>query len=300
MESFNVGAVVFALLVGMWLLYAMPNIAERRRVLAESERISALRHSTTARDLTQAARDLSRPREVAPMRHTSQIHRPLDPTARPRFELSAADADLGASVIAPTARSPRVLTAILAVLALATAVLLVTTGFSVTPVWAPLVSCAALFGYVAYLRATRERRALAARLAREAAAPRHVSDAVAAERAAADLAATDAAPSAEPSAAGEDRREAEVENPAQRHEAFLREVMERRRAGEGIAQARQEHSGPATFRYAALSTPTRLEDPELEERENLGELAAPSRAEVKAQVIGGGLTLDEVLERRRA
>lgn len=288
MENFNVGAVVFALLVGLWLVYAMPRIADRRRVLGEAEQIAAERHSTSARDLTSAARNYSRPRHQGDiMRDSQPILRPADPTSRPRFELPQSEADLGARIIAPAHRMNRVLAMLLVSLVVVTVALVLLAALGVLHVWAPVVSCVALLGYIGVLRLTKGMRsrkasAASARTARTEQQPVVAVDNVSQDEAPAEV-----------------RETRGVKNPAERHEAFLRHVLDVREQGRGAAQAQAEHSGQATFRYGALSHQKVLEDAQLEEHEAVAETHAQFLGSER-QVIGSGLTIDEILERRRA
>lgn len=291
-ETFNLGAVIFALLVGLWILYAVPHIAERRRVLGEVEAMGQQRVSHTARDLTTVCRSHSeKPREATHMRDTRSLLRPADPTRRPRFDSLGTGPEIGEAVIAPESKASTVLIGILALLVLATVGLLVTTSFSLTPLYAPLIAFGALVLYVVFLRATRASRMANARAAREAAssvAPR-VREGSASEQ-------THESSAAE--ASKESSSPAEVDF-AHRHEEFLTKVLDKHNAGAGEAQARREHSGPASFRYGALSTQHTFESPVLEEMEAYEE-AAGGRRTARGQVIGKGLTVDDILERRRA
>lgn len=304
MESFNVGAVVFVLLIGLWLVYAMPTIAERRRILAEAERVSAQRHSTSARDLTNAARNHSRQREVESMRDNGQILRPADPTSRPRFELPESEADLGARIIAPTPRMNRAVAAILLALVVLTVALLVLAALSMVTVWAPVASCGALVLFLVVHSLVKNTRAKTAQKTvtqpsattstdhannslheTESGAKHSTTPTDAAETAVTPV----PAPRGSHSVTG-------VTNPAERHEAFLRHVLDTRAPGES---AHYSASGRESFRYGALSSQSRLEDAALEEREAVEETHGRFLSAERPE-IGGGLTVDEILERRRA
>lgn len=287
MENFNVGAVVFALLIGLWLVYAMPRFADRRRILGEVEKVSAQRHSGSARDLTHAVRTYSRQREVEVMRDNRQILRPADPTSRPRFDLPQSEADLGARVIAPAPRLNRVLTAILLSLIVVTVALLVLAAVGAMSVWASVASCGLLFAYIAGLRVTKNARkasgASAPHQSSSAATPPHTSAEAETERG-------DAAPASASSMANG------VANPSERHEAFVRKVLEAR---QGVAAGTRDASESETFRYGSLSSQSNLEEAQLEEREAVEETHGRFLG-AERQVIGSGLTVDEILERRRA
>lgn len=87
METLNLGAVLFGLLLVAWLGYAVPRIAERREVMGRVQSDDASHDSSTSRDLSAAARSRRRTREVhAPMPENRLLSRPSDPTRRPRFE----------------------------------------------------------------------------------------------------------------------------------------------------------------------------------------------------------------------
>ena len=87
-------------------------------------------------------------------------------------------------------------------------------------------------------------------------------------------------------------------SPAERHEAFLRQVLEAREAGAGKALADERFASRVSFRYGALSTGSALEAADVEEREAEAEQGAYHAS--NAQVIGSGLTVDDVMRRRRA
>lgn len=258
------------------------------------------------------------------MRENGQILRPADPTSRPRFELPESEADLGARIIAPVPRMNRAVTAMLLVLVVLTVALLVFAALSMVPVWAPVASCAALIVFLAARSLVKKTRTKTAHIdatqpsaghtdpesapTPSKSAPAHPETAAAAHQTAsaaesdanpANLAhpatAADATPTPVP-AARDTQAVRGVINPAERHEAFLREVLEARTSGES---AHNYASGRESFRYGALSTQVRLEDPSLEEREAVEETHGRFLS-VQRPEIGSGLTVDDILERRRA
>ena len=81
METINLGAVLFALLLLVWLLYAVPRIAERRDLMGHARAVDLSRDSRAARDLTDAAHHRRRDPEVhAAMPENRLLTRPVDPT----------------------------------------------------------------------------------------------------------------------------------------------------------------------------------------------------------------------------
>lgn len=87
METINLGAVLFALLLIVWLVYAVPRIAERRDLLGQTHAADRARDSSTVRELLPGVRSRRRPIEGNHAMSTSRLlSRPADPTLRPRFE----------------------------------------------------------------------------------------------------------------------------------------------------------------------------------------------------------------------
>lgn len=294
MNSFNLGAVLIALLVGVWLLYAVPKTADRRYTLGEAERVAQQRHSESARDVTDACRTYSSiSHEVTDMPENRSLLRPADPTSRPRF-----GAEERTDLVEDRAPGPGLniaLTAILVILVVATLASVVTTSLSLTEIWFPLGAVSVLGLYLALVRATRSMRARSVRR------PEDESDAGAP---------TEGAPEAEEEGAAElsdavaeQASETEISrpsemSPAERHEAFLRQVLEAREAGRGKALADERFASRVSFRYGALSTGNSLEAADVEERE--AEAEQGTYLASNAQVIGSGLTVDDVMRRRRA
>lgn len=178
MDSFNLGAVLFALLLLLWLVYAIPRTAQRRAEMGQA--LTARSH----RDANPAARDLSRavrtprrtPEEISEMASPRPMLRPADPTRRPRFE------DEPGTIIETSSEPERrrgALRSGLIALVVLTAGVLTLTGLGMLTAWAiPVVVLVDLIYVAALRRAELQRRAhrhAAARIAagsyrREAAA----------------------------------------------------------------------------------------------------------------------------------
>ncbi|MCT2025517.1 hypothetical protein [Dermabacter hominis] len=294
MDSFNLGAVLIALLVGVWLLYAVPKTADRRYTLGEAEKVAQQRHSESARDVTDACRTYSSfSHEVTEMPENRSLLRPADPTSRPRFGVEERT-DL-VHDRAPRSALNTSLTVLLVLLVAATLVSVVTTSLSLTSIWLPLGAVAALGLYLVALRSTRTLRSNRARTA--ASVPEEPalegSSAESEKGATSDAGHEDVAQTS----AVETARTSEM-SPAERHEAFLRQVLEAREAGAGKALADERFASRVSFRYGALSTGSALEASDVEEREAEAEQGAYHAS--NAQVIGSGLTVDDVMRRRRA
>lgn len=162
MESINLGALLFALLLVLWVAYAIPQLAQRRDVMGRARAAERTEVSPTARDLSAAIRSRRPSREVtSPMAEDRLLLRPADPTRRPRF-----DAAPGERIdhLEEHARHRRLLAVVLVLLVLATAAV---TGLAVTgtlAAWSPAIPVAALALYLLGLRrAELERRRRARR-----------------------------------------------------------------------------------------------------------------------------------------
>lgn len=164
MESINLGAVLFALLLVLWVAYAIPQLAQRRDVMGRARAAERTEVSATARDLSAAIRSRRPSREVsAPMAEDRLLLRPADPTRRPRF-----DATPGERIdhLEERARHRRLLAVALVSLLLATAAAGVLALTQMLPVWSPAVPAAVLAVYLVGLRrAELERRARSQRAA---------------------------------------------------------------------------------------------------------------------------------------
>ena len=137
MESINLGALLFALLLVLWVAYAIPQLAQRRDVMGRARAVERTEVSPTARDLSAAIRSRRPSREVtSPMAEDRLLLRPADPTRRPRF-----DAAPGERIdhLEEHARHRRLLAVVLVLLVLATAAVV---GLAVTgtlAAWSPAI-----------------------------------------------------------------------------------------------------------------------------------------------------------------
>lgn len=210
MESFNLGGIVFVLVLVLWVLYAVPRIAERRDVMGATAEVESAHDSRTARELPVAGRSPSSRREVtSPMTENRPLLRPADPTARPRFpaaESRTSDAE------ANSTRSRRVLRVLLAALAAGTLLSLLGAVLGPVPALVPIIGAVVLVALVIALRRAELSRRAALRRAHERHAektwsgrPMHTE-----RRTPAPAPATGAsAPAAETSAPGNDAATAE-------------------------------------------------------------------------------------------
>ncbi|MFC0675446.1 hypothetical protein [Brachybacterium hainanense] len=178
MESFNLGAVLLALLIVLWLAYVVPRTAQRRAEMGKAMTARTRRASSpAARDLSDAAhRHRTPPEETIAMAQPRPLLRPADPTRRPRFE------DEPGSRIDTRLEQDRqrgALRAALIVLGLLTAAVIALVVLGAIPWWSIALVGLADVAYVGGLRRAelqrRQRRAaLARRIAGSAGAP--VSD----------------------------------------------------------------------------------------------------------------------------
>lgn len=164
MESINLGAVLFALLLLLWLAYALPRTASRREVMGRARAAEQAEMSSQARDLSAAVRSRRSPAEMRPAMSQDRVMlRPVDPTARPRFD---AEPGIRVDLEGERARSRRLLSVVLAVLVLSVIGLTIAAVLGPVPWWAPLAGLAVLGVYLIGLRrAELRRRALATRAA---------------------------------------------------------------------------------------------------------------------------------------
>ena len=150
MESFNLGAVLFVLLLLLWLGYALPRTAARRDVMGRARASQDAAPPSAARDLSAAVHTARPSREVSSrMSQDRLLMRPADPTSRPRF-----DAEPGERLdpLAERARSRRTLGLVLGGLIVATLAL---AGLAVAGMvhWAlPVVAGVGLTAYLVGLR----------------------------------------------------------------------------------------------------------------------------------------------------
>lgn len=167
MESINLGAVLFGILLLLWLTYALPRTAARREVMGRARAAEKAEMTPQARDLSAAVHARRTSAEVtSPMSQDRLLMRPADPTRRPRF-----DASPGTRIEPPVERdrSRRLLRVVLAVLIVATALLVGLAVAQVVAWWVPLLGVAGLAVYLVGLRrAELERRARATQAASRA------------------------------------------------------------------------------------------------------------------------------------
>lgn len=288
-ETINLGAVLFALLILLWLAYALPRTAMRRDLMGQARALERNEVSASARDLSEAARSTRLPRETrAPMTEDRLLLRPADPTRRPRFDDAPGvriDHELERH------RSQGLLRGLLALLALAVVASAVAAWFSVIPWWSVAIAGAALGVYLLGLRRAeierRNRAARAARIKRQQAA----AAAIAAKERQAEQDAQTAA-----RAQREQERTATAEKapvrPAAPGEWTPRPVPvpTYRLRGE-VEDLGSRH---AAHRESVLGRPQRLE------REDVEELEARDEAVIHGMAPAADLDLDAILARRRA
>jgi len=310
-ESINLGAVLFALLVLLWVGYALPRVASRREVMGRARAADLAEASPGARDLSEAVRSHRSTREVtSPMPEDRLLLRPADPTSRPRF-----DAAPGVRIdpVAERARSRRALRVALGGLVLVTLGLIVAAVAQLVAWWPPVLSAAALGAYLVGLRRAEMERRTRARRARalsteddaaETAAPSSSSSSSLARAGTAPTTAGEGTSAPRPAAApGGTLISSETRHPVQR--ATLEETSQR--AAEQVARAGEWTPRPVPLptyalrgevedlatRHAAHRSAlgsTALERDGIEELEAAAEEPAPVKE----------LHLDEILERRRA
>ena len=293
----NLGAVLFGILLLLWLAYALPRTASRRDVMGRARAADEAEMTSQARDLSAAVHARRTTAEVnPPMSQDRLLLRPADPTRRPRF-----DAEPGTRIdlAQERVRSRKLLRVVLAALLTATAVL---TGLAVAQIaswWLPAI---ALAGVVAYLvglrRAELERRA---RITRAATLARR-------QRAEQETARRRDAASAHPGTPAPAPATADVDVPARADaKATLETGSERAavqvaRPGEWTprpvprptyalrGEVDDLASRHAAHRQSMMATSVPLEVEQVEELEAADESFAPAQ----------DLHLDEILARRRA
>jgi len=166
-ESINLGAVLFAGLLLLWLAYALPRTASRREVMGRARAADEAEMSSQARDLSAAVHARRSSAEVtSPMSQDRLLMRPADPTRRPRF-----DADPGARVDLgeERGRSRRLMRIALIGLVALTVALLAAAVTLLLPWWAPLPAALVLGVFLVGLRrAELDRRARRTRAATRA------------------------------------------------------------------------------------------------------------------------------------
>jgi hypothetical protein len=301
-ESINLGAVLFAGLLLLWLVYALPRTASRREVMGRARAADEAEMSSQARDLSAAVHARRSSAEVtSPMSQDRLLMRPADPTRRPRFDAEPGTrVDLGEE----RGRSRRLMRAVLIGLILATAALVVAAVAQALPWWTPLLTALALGAFLAGLRRAeldrRARRTRAATLARreqaeaenalrraaqssqsgtrELPAPSETASATASASSAASPAAADLETASERAAQQVTRPGEWTPRPVPRPTYALR--------GE-VDDLASRH---AAHRRTMLPESVPLESAHVEEAEAVEESFAPAQ----------DLHLDEILARRRA
>lgn len=301
MESINLGAVLFGILLLLWLAYALPRTASRRDVMGRTRAADEAEMSSQARDLSAAVHARRTSTESIegnpPMSQDRLLLRPADPTSRPRF-----DAEPGTRIdpVRERARSRRLLGAVLGALLVVTAALVVLAALQIVVWWVPVLAAVGLAAYLVGLRrvelerrarltraATRQRRQ---RAEAETARRREAAEADGVARPAPAEITASAVPDPEPTG------RADLETTSQRAAEQLsrpgewtpRPVPRPTYALRGeVDDLASRH---AAHRQSMLATSVPLESPRVEELEAVDESFAPAQ----------DLQLDEILARRRA
>lgn len=299
MESINLGAVLFGILLLLWLGYALPRTARRREVMGRARAADEAEMSSQARDLSAAVHARRTSSEVnPPMSQDRLLLRPADPTRRPRF-----DADPGTRMdpVEERSRSRRALGLVLGGLLAVTAALVLLAVLQIVSWWIPLLGIAGLGVYLLGLRrAELQRRARLTRAATRAREQRARAE-TARRREAVEQPAVAAAPQgtqapadqgpAAPTAPRADLEVAEqraAEQVARPGEWTPRPVPRPSYALRGeVDDLATRH---AAHRQSMLATSVPLENERVEELEAVDEAFAPAQ----------DLHLDDILARRRA
>lgn len=164
MESINLGAVLFGILLLLWLAYALPRTASRREVMGRARAADQAELSSQARDLSAAVHARRTSTEGnPPMSQDRLLLRPADPTRRPRF-----DADPGTRIdlVQERVRSRRLLGVVLGALLAVTGLLVALAAVEIVRWWAPVLAVVGVGVFLVGLRrAELERRARCTRAA---------------------------------------------------------------------------------------------------------------------------------------
>lgn len=297
MESINLGAVLFGILLLLWLAYALPRTASRREVMGRTHAADHAEMSSQARDLSAAvhARRTSSPEVNPSMSQDRLLLRPADPTRRPRF-----DAEPGTRMepVQERARSRWLLGGLLAV----TAILIVLAVVKVVIWWAPLIALAGVGVFLLGLR-----RAEIDRRARETRAATRARQ----ERAQEETARRREQPAENSLATASTLQGSAATMTARKHPAPARDTLEStsERAAAQVTKPGEWTPRPvprptyalrgevddlgsrhAAHRRSMLATSVPLENERVEELEAVDESFAPAQ----------DLRLDEILARRRA
>ncbi|WP_394215933.1 hypothetical protein [Brachybacterium vulturis] len=295
MESINLGAVLFGILLLLWLAYALPRTAHRREVMGRTRAADEAEMSSQARDLSAAVHARRTSTEVnPPMSQDRLLLRPTDPTSRPRFY---AEPGTRIDPANERARARRFLGVVLGALLAATAALVVLALAQVVVWWVPALAVVGVSAYLVGLRRVElERRArttrAATRLRRQRAGAETARRRTAGERE------RSPAPAAGTAAAAviEQPPHADLETTSQRAaqqvsrpgEWTPRPVPRPTYALRGeVDDLASRH---AAHRQSMLATSVPLESGRVEELEAVDEDFAPAQ----------DLQLDEILARRRA
>ena len=296
-ESINLGAVLFGILLLLWLAYALPRTASRREVMGRARAADEAEMTSQARDLSAAVHARRMPTEVnPPMSQDRLLLRPADPTRRPRF-----DAEPGTRIdpVQERARSRRLLRLVLVGMLLVTAVLIGLAVAETVTWWLPVIALTGTAIYLVGLRRSelerRSRQTLAATRARQERAEQETARrrATAADSSTTPATVVDAV---EPVASSAPAESTPLEDAAERA------LQQTTRPGEWTPRSvprptytlRGEVDDLATrhaaHRQSMLATSVPLESGQVEELEAVDETFAPAQ----------DLHLDEILARRRA
>ncbi|HEX7351230.1 hypothetical protein [Brachybacterium sp.] len=299
MESINLGAVLFGILLLLWLAYALPRTASRREVMGRARAADQAELSSQARDLSAAVHARRTSTEGnPPMSQDRLLLRPADPTRRPRF-----DADPGTRIdlVQERVRSRRLLGVVLGALLAVTGLLVALAAVEIVRWWAPVLAVVGVGVFLVGLRrAELERRARRTRAAGRARQ----------ERAEAETARRRAVTAERPSVtagavtAGERASAAPVQSaqPEDLETTTQRAAEQVSRAGEWMprpvprptyalrGEVDDLASRHAAHRKSMLADSMPLEGERVEELEAIDEDFAPAQ----------DLHLDQILARRRA
>ncbi|WP_193106196.1 hypothetical protein [Brachybacterium sp. FME24] len=294
MESINLGAVLFGLLLLLWVAYALPRTARRRDEMGRARAAELTETTSEARDLSEAVHSRRSSREVnADMSQDRLLLRPADPTSRPRFD---AVPGTRIDVLEERARSRRLLAIALGAMALGTLALIALALTQVIAWWVPVIAVAGLATYLFGLRrAELERRARttrAAGLARRERAEQETARRAATTQVSAP--AEEAAGAMAPSEAPAQREPLEATAERAAHQVTAAGEWTPRPVPRPTYAMRGDVDDLATrhaaHRQSMMATSVPLESDAVEDLEAVDEAYAPAQ----------DLQLDEILARRRA
>lgn len=284
MDSFNLSAFLTLFLVVLWMAYAVPRIAERRRAMSDAETDVRASAPTLSRDIAVARRTAARTPEVSsPMADSHPLLRPADPTSRPRFSDAPGER---VDTLAEERGRMTVLRVFFAVLLVATVALTVTSVLALTPWWSAGAAAVVLALYVWSLRRAEMHRRARVRQARfrDEETRRLRAEAAGAQADAVDTEKPTSAPADTTGIEQGERRAAEqVAAPG---EWVPRPVPVPTYALRGdVDDMATRHAA-----HRAAMGPMALEAADVEEREATAEQEFPQAVDLR---------LDEVMERRR-